>query len=157
MREGGGRRFADDEFATSTWDLRKYLYMPRLGLKGVMRISPMRDVSILSGAGVGGGSLGYANTFYRAPKRFFEDPQWGELADWQAEFAPHYDTAERMLGVAPVTYDDPGDDLLKQVAARPRRARTPTPRSTPVCSSASPARPCRTRTSAARGRSAGAA
>ena len=116
MKEAG-RRFADDEFATSTWDLRKYLYMPRLGLKGVLRISPMRDVSILSGAGVGGGSLGYANTLYRAPKRFFEDAQWGELADWQAEFAPHYDTAERMLGVAPVTYDDPGDDLLKQVAA----------------------------------------
>ena len=116
-----GRRFADDEFATSTWDLRKYLYMPRLGLKGVLRISPMRDVSILSGAGVGGGSLGYANTLYRAPKRFFEDPQWGELADWEAEFAPHYDTAERMLGVAPVTYDDPGDDLLKQVARGPRR------------------------------------
>ncbi len=111
-----GRRFADDEFARSTWELRKFLYMPKLGCRGIFRFTPFKDVAILSGAGVGGGSLVYANTLYRAPSRFFNDPQWAGLADWEAELQPHYDTAERMLGMAPVEFDDPGDDLLKAVA-----------------------------------------
>ena len=110
-----GRRFADDEFARTTWELRKFLYMPKLGCHGIMRFSVFKDVMILSGAGVGGGSLVYANTLYRAPTGFFEDPQWAALADWEAELAPHYDTAERMLGMAPVTFDDPGDELLREV------------------------------------------
>ena len=112
-----GRRFGDDEYATSTWELRKFLYMPKLGFNGIMRFTPFKDVMILSGAGVGGGSLVYANTHYRAPSRFFEDPQWADLADWEREIAPHYDTAEKMLGTAPVSYDDPGDDLLRSLAA----------------------------------------
>src|SRR3954453_18305035 len=112
-----GRHFADDGFARSTWDVRKFLYMPKLGCQGVFRITAFKDVMILSGAGVGGGSLVYANTLYRAPRRFFEDRQWVDLADdWEEELRPHYDTAERMLGVAPVTYDDPGDDLLLDLA-----------------------------------------
>jgi cholesterol oxidase len=111
-----GRRFADDEYARTTWDLRNFLYMPRLGCRGIMRFTPFKDVTILSGAGVGGGSLVYANTLYRAPKRFFEDRQWAGLAEWESELAAHYDTAERMLGMAPVTYDDPGDDLLRELA-----------------------------------------
>src|ERR687894_1389005 len=77
-----GRRFADDEFPRSTWDLRRYFFAPRLGLHGIFRLSLFKDVSIVSGAGVGGGSLGYANTLYRARPRFYEDGQWAELADW---------------------------------------------------------------------------
>jgi cholesterol oxidase len=112
-----GRHFADDGFARTTWDVRKFLYMPKLGCQGIFRITPFKDVVILSGAGVGGGSLVYANTLYRAPRRFFEDRQWVDLADdWEEELRPHYDTAERMLGVAPVTYDDDGDDLLLDLA-----------------------------------------
>jgi cholesterol oxidase len=111
-----GRRFADDEYARTTWDLRSFLYMPKLGCKGIMRFTPFKDVAIMSGAGVGGGSLVYANTLYRAPKRFFEDAQWAGMADWETELEPHYDTAERMLGVAPVTFDDPGDELLRELA-----------------------------------------
>ena len=111
-----GRRFADDEFARSTWELRRFLYMPKLGCRGILRFTPFKDVAILSGAGVGGGSLVYANTLYRAPSRFFADPQWAGLADWESELQPHYDTAEKMLGMAPVEFDDPGDDLLKEVA-----------------------------------------
>ena len=110
------RRFADDEFARTTWDLRTFLFLPKLGCWGIQRILPFKDVAIMSGAGVGGGSLVYANTLYRAPRRFFEDPQWAGLADWEQELEAHYDTAERMLGVAPVTYDDAGDDLLKEIA-----------------------------------------
>lgn len=111
-----GRRFGDDEYASSTWEVRKFLYMPKLGCKGIMRFTPFKDVAILSGAGVGGGSLVYANTHYRAPSRFFQDPQWAGLADWEREIAPFYDTAEKMLGTAPVVRDDPGDALLRDLA-----------------------------------------
>ena len=111
-----GRRFADDEFARSTWELRKFVYMPKLRMRGIMRFTPYKDVAILSGAGVGGGSLVYANTLYRAPSRFFKDPQWAELADWETEMQPFYDTAEKMLGMAPVPYDDPGDAVLRDLA-----------------------------------------
>ena len=109
-----GRRFADDELPRSTWDLRRYFWAPRLGMRGIFRLTIFRDVTIASGAGVGGGSLGYANTLYRAPARFYADPQWRELNDWQAALAPHYDEAERMLGVTEVIADDPVDQLLRE-------------------------------------------
>lgn len=112
-----GRRFADDELPRSTWDLRRYFYAPRLGMHGIFRLSIFKDVTIVSGAGVGGGSLGYANTLYRARPQFYRDPQWAGLsADWEAELAPFYDEAERMLGVAEVVADDPADDLLREFA-----------------------------------------
>jgi cholesterol oxidase len=109
-----GRRFADDELPRSTWDLRRYFYAPRLGLRGIFRLSTFRDVTVVSGAGVGGGSLGYANTLYRAPRRFYEDPGWASLNDWEHALAPHYDEAERMLGVTTVEADDPADRLLRE-------------------------------------------
>jgi cholesterol oxidase len=109
-----GRRFADDELPRSTWDLRRYFFAPRLGMKGIFRLSIFKDVAVVSGAGVGGGSLGYANTLYRAPERFYRDPQWRDLDDWERALAPHYDTAERMLGVVEVPADDPADQLLRQ-------------------------------------------
>ncbi|MCA1656303.1 MAG: GMC family oxidoreductase N-terminal domain-containing protein, partial [Actinobacteria bacterium] len=109
-----GRRFADHEFARSTWDVRRYFFAPRLGLRGIFRLSLFKDVSIISGAGVGGGSLGYANTLYRARPRFYEDEQWAGLEDdWEAALSPHFDEAERMLGVATVATDDPADDMLR--------------------------------------------
>jgi len=108
-----GRRFADDEFPRSTWDIRRYFFAPRLGLRGIFRLSLFKDVTIVSGAGVGGGSLGYANTLYRARPRFYRDPQWTQLDDWERSLAPHYDEAERMLGVTHVSADDAGDDLLR--------------------------------------------
>ena len=70
------------------------------GCAAILRLTVFKDVFIASGCGVGGGSLGYANTLYRARPAFFADRQWGELGDWERELAPHYDTAERMLGVA---------------------------------------------------------
>jgi len=111
-----GRRFEDDDYARSTWNWRRFLWIPRLGLRGILRISLFKDVTILSGAGVGGGSLVYANTLYRPPQRFFEDAQWCELADWEHELGRHYETAERMLGAARIPYDDPGDEVLREVA-----------------------------------------
>jgi cholesterol oxidase len=109
-----GRRFADDQFASSTWDLRRYFWLPKLGLKGIFRLSIFKDLSVVSGCGVGGGSLGYANTLYRARPAFYADPRWAGLDDWERALAPHYDTAERMLGVADVTTDDAADELLRE-------------------------------------------
>ncbi|HEY5143271.1 MAG TPA: GMC family oxidoreductase, partial [Solirubrobacteraceae bacterium] len=110
-----GRRFRDEDFANSTWDTRRYFFAPKLGCRGVMRMSLFRDIFIVSGAGVGGGSLGYANTLYRARRAFFEDPAWRDLGDWEAELTPHYDTAERMLGVTDVSFDSDGDRLLREM------------------------------------------
>jgi len=109
-----GRRFSDDDFAKSTWNLRRYFWSPRLGLRGVLRLTFFKDVFVASGSGVGGGSLGYANTLYRARPAFFRDPQWAELADWESEIHPHYDVAERMLGVTDYEGMGPADELLRE-------------------------------------------
>ena len=110
-----GRRFADDEFPRSTADLRRYFWRPRLGMKGIFRLTTFKDVAVVSGCGVGGGSLGYANTLYVPPKAFFEDRQWADMADWEAELAPHYEEAQRMLGVVQNPYEDPADQLLREL------------------------------------------
>ncbi len=110
-----GREYRDGELPTSAWQLQRFLWLPRLGLKGILRVTPFRDVLVLSGSGVGGGSLVYAATLYRAATAFFADPQWRELADWEARLGPHYRTAERMLGVVPVPFDSPCDALLREL------------------------------------------
>ena len=110
-----GRRFRDDELAKTTWDLRRFLWAPRLGLRGILRLSPFKHVFIASGAAVGGGSVSYACTLYRASPEFFRNRQWADLGDWAAELEPHYDTAERMLGVATVTRDSERQQLLREV------------------------------------------
>jgi cholesterol oxidase len=94
-----GRRFEDEDFAQTSWDARRYLWAPQLGCYGIQRIHRLPDVVVLAGAGVGGGSLNYANTLYVPPAPFFRDEQWADLTDWERELAPHYDTASRMLGV----------------------------------------------------------
>ena len=110
-----GRRFADDEFPKNTGDLKRYFWSPKLGLKGIFRLTPFKDVSVVSGCGVGGGSLGYACTLYVPPKQFFEDRQWSEMGDWETELAPHYAEAQRMLGVTENPHDDPADQLLREL------------------------------------------
>lgn len=109
-----GRRYRDEDFAESTWNLRRYYWMPKLGLRGIFRMTAFKDVFIVSGSGVGGGSLGYANTLYRARPAFFRDSQWDDLENWEGALAPHYDTAERMLGVADYPLEGPADELLKE-------------------------------------------
>lgn len=111
-----GRRFRDEDFATSTWNLRRFLWAPALGLRGILRMTTFKDVFIASGAGVGGGSLVYANTLYRAKPAFFAHPQWPGPEDWSAALAPHYATAERMLGAAPVAHESDGQALLREMA-----------------------------------------
>jgi len=121
-----GRRFADDELPKSTWDLRRYFWAPRLGLRGIFRVTYFRDVGIVSGAGVGGGSLGYANTLYVPPRPFFEDRQWSMLGDWESELAPHYEEAQRMLGVVQYDASDPAAELLSRFGAELGVAETDT-------------------------------
>jgi cholesterol oxidase len=109
-----GARFRDEDFAKETKEARRYYWAPQLGMRGILRLTLFRDIFIASGSGVGGGSLGYANTLYRALPGFYTNPQWSELADWKAELAPHYAEAERMLGVVEYDRDDPADLLLKE-------------------------------------------
>jgi cholesterol oxidase len=113
-----GRRFADEDFAKSTWNLRRFLFAPALGLRGIMRIYLFKDISILAGAGVGGGSLVYANTLYQPGTAFFEAPEWSGLGDWERELAPHYAVARRMLGASRLPFRTQADDLIKLVGER---------------------------------------
>lgn len=110
-----GRRFRDEDFARTTWDAKNFNWLPSLGLRGILRLTPFKDVFIASGAGVGGGSLVYANTLYRAAPSFYQNAQWAGLNDWEAELRPHYETAERMLGVQTVPRGSKGQELLKEV------------------------------------------
>src|ERR1700741_624994 len=111
-----GRRFSDEEFAKTSWDLRRFLWAPKLGCYGIQRIHPLRNVMILAGAGVGGGSLNYANTLYVPPEPFFKDQQWSHITDWRSELMPHYEQAQRMLGVVlNPTFTD-ADRIVREVA-----------------------------------------
>jgi cholesterol oxidase len=111
-----GRRFRDDELPKTSWRIRDYVWAPALGCYGVQRMHPLRDVLVMAGAGVGGGSLNYANTLYRPPSAFFDDPHWGAITDWSAELDPYYDQASRMLGVTTFPRTTPADDIMRGVA-----------------------------------------
>ncbi|SCL40950.1 cholesterol oxidase [Micromonospora pallida] len=133
-----GRRFADHEFPQTSWRLRRFLWAPGLGCYGIQRISLLRPadrkagggVLVLSGAGVGGGSLVYANTLYEPLDAFYDDPQWRDITDWRAELAGHYDQAKRMLGVTTYPVETGADRAMRAVAARMGVGHTV--RSTPV-------------------------
>lgn len=111
-----GRRYADADFAKNSWHLREFLWAPKLGCYGIQRIHLLNNVMVLAGAGVGGGSLNYANTLYVPPEPFFKDPQWAHITDWHAELMPHYDQAKRMLGVVQNPTFTDADRIVKQVA-----------------------------------------
>ncbi len=111
-----GKRYDTDDLPASSWDTRRFVWAPRLGCFGIQRIHLLRDVVILAGAGVGGGSLNYANTLYQPPAPFFNDPQWAHITDWHAELDPHYRTARQMLGVTQNPHVTPSDEVLREVA-----------------------------------------
>jgi cholesterol oxidase len=124
-----GARFEDDELPDSSFDLKKYLYAPAAGCYGIQRIDMVKDCLILAGAGVGGGSLVYANTLYEPLDPFYTDPSWAHITDWKSELAPYYDQAKRMLGVVEYAEMTPSDRVMKQVADDMGRGHTfhPTP------------------------------
>ncbi|MET8024915.1 GMC family oxidoreductase [Streptomyces avermitilis] len=113
-----GRRFTRESLPKNSWDIKNYLWAPRLGMYGIQRIHLLGNVMVLAGAGVGGGSLNYANTLYVPPKAFFDDPQWKDITDWQEELKPYYDQARRMLGVRLNPTMTPSDVHLKAAAQR---------------------------------------
>jgi cholesterol oxidase len=111
-----GRRFTPDTLPKTSWDLRSFFWAPRLGWLGIQKITPLNDVLVLSGAGVGGGSLVYANTLYTPLDDFFNDPQWAGITDWKVELEPYYDQASRMLGVTDNPTITPSDVEMRAVA-----------------------------------------
>jgi cholesterol oxidase len=118
-----GRRWTKDDFPHSTWNVRKYLWRPWLGMYGMLQMTLVKDAFFLHGAGVGGGSLIYANTLLVPPDEAFVDPRWVGL-DWKATLAPFYARAKKMLGVveSPVIVET--DRMLKEVADEMGRGHT---------------------------------
>lgn len=94
-----GRRFEDKDFAKNSWHLKDFLWAPQIGCFGIQRIHLLNNVMILAGAGVGGGSLNYANTLYKPSDFYFKDRQWSDITDWEEELTPYYEQAQKMLGV----------------------------------------------------------
>jgi cholesterol oxidase len=111
-----GRRFNDTTLPRTSWRLRSFFWAPKLGLLGIQRVSVLKNVMILSGAGVGGGSLVYANTLYEPRAPFYADAQWGHITDWRAELAPYFDQARRMLGVVTNPTTTAADEVMRSVA-----------------------------------------
>lgn len=112
-----GKRWTKDTLPDTNWDLRRYLWAPKLGLRGFQRLTLLRDVFVLSGAAVGGGSVVYANTLYDPLDAYWRDGRWPAGNDWREEFGPYYEQAKRMLGVTTVPFTTPADRVLQQVAA----------------------------------------
>lgn len=112
-----GNRYRDDEFARSNWDVRRYLWLPGWGCRGILQMTWLSGVLVLHGSGVGGGSLGYANVLAEPDAGVFELPAWSRPVPWGSRLRPHYATARRMLGAATNPQSCAADDMLRQVAA----------------------------------------
>ena len=111
-----GARFEDKDFPKTSWRLRKFIFAPRLGLNGIQRIHKLPDVFVLCGAGVGGGSLVYANTLYQPSDEYFNDPQWASITDWKSELNSWYQVARKMLGVVTNPFFSNSDRAMQEVA-----------------------------------------
>ena len=124
-----GRRFTPETLPKTSWRIRDFVWAPKLGCTGIQRIHVLKDCLILGGAGVGGGSLNYANTLYEPPQPFYDDAQWAHITDWRDELAPHYDQAKRMLGVVTNPTTTPSDVEMQRLAEQFGKADTyhPTP------------------------------
>lgn len=109
-----GRRFEDDDYAKRMSQLRRYLYMPKFGMKGILRLTAFKDAFVLSGSGVGGGSLVYAQTLYRAKPGFYDD--WRRVSGEAHDLADFYEEAERMLGVTPTPRLSAGDGIMAEIS-----------------------------------------
>ena len=111
-----GKWWKNDDFAKVNWNLRKYLWMPKIFLYGIQRMNLLNDIFILSGAGVGGGSLNYANTLYVPPDKFFENEVIKRMGGKDA-LLPYYEMAKKMLGATENPYVGEADHLMRRTAA----------------------------------------
>ncbi len=113
-----GKRWRPTDFPKTNWNAFKYLWAPKLRCFGIQNITLLKGVMVLHGAGVGGGSLVYANTLMRPHDEVFADPSWGGAVAWRSELEPHYETARRMLGVTTNPALEEGEETLRRVSAR---------------------------------------
>ena len=111
-----GKRFGAADFPKTNWNLRRFLWMPRIFCHGIQRVTLLGDVLIISGAGVGGGSLVFANTLFVPRPEVFKRPEWPSGREWEEALAPHYATAKRMLGAATNPHLSRADHVMKHVA-----------------------------------------
>ncbi|MFC2133751.1 GMC oxidoreductase [Bacteroidota bacterium] len=111
-----GKWYHNEDFPKSNWNLKRWLWLPILRFYGFFKITFYKHVGILSGVGVGGGSLMYANTLPIPKKEFFKAKSWAHLADWEKELTKHYKTSRKMLGVVKSTRLESGDKALQQLA-----------------------------------------
>ncbi|MGD2155651.1 MAG: GMC family oxidoreductase [Anaerolineales bacterium] len=111
-----GKRYRDEDFASTNWAVWKYLWLPALRCFGILQISLLKGVMVLHGNGVGGGSLGYANVLEVPSDEMFANPSWQHLAEWKTVLRPHYETARRMLGVTRNPRLGYADQVLKEIA-----------------------------------------
>src|SRR5690349_7420427 len=110
-----GRRLTAADFSRTNWNLKRWMWLPGLGFRGLFKMTFLRHVTALSGVGVGGGSLVYANTLPIPRDDFFTGAAWRDLADWKTELAPHYATARRMLGATENPYVTRADEVIHQI------------------------------------------
>ncbi len=113
-----GPRFLPEDFPKTNWNLKRWLWAPALGFRGIFKMTFFKHLTSLNGVGVGGGSLVYGNTLPIPEGDFFCAPDWGHLAPWRAELEPHYRTARRMLGAREYPKESPADSALRRVADR---------------------------------------
>jgi len=113
-----GLRFDNKDFPKSNWHVTKYLFAPLARCFGIQRISFLKKIMILHGAGVGGGSLVYANTLMRPEEKIFRGSGWPKSVDWVKELWPFFETAKKMLGVATNPYLAPNDLAIKQIGEK---------------------------------------
>ena len=111
-----GKWYRTEDFPKTNWNLPKYLWWPGLRMFGFQNLSFFKDASILSGVGVGGGSLVYANTLVKPPDEFYHHPSWSGFKDWKKELEPYYDMAHFMLGRTQYEKLNYEDEILRDVA-----------------------------------------
>jgi cholesterol oxidase len=104
------------DFPKTNWNLRKWLWLPQLGMTGIFNLTFFRHVAVLSGAGVGGGSLVYANTLPIPKSPFFHSGSWKGLCDWEQELKPFYALAKQMLGATIHPYMSKSDKVMQTLA-----------------------------------------
>ena len=117
-----GRRLGAADFPKTNWNVKRWLWAPAVGFRGLFQMTFFRHVTALSGVGVGGGSLVYANTLPIPRQGFFRAASWAGLADWERELAPHYQTARRMLGAVENPNVTVPDQIIRELAADIGRA-----------------------------------
>lgn len=111
-----GKRHQAGDFPKSNRNLRRYLWIPSLRFFGFQKLTFYKKASILSGVGVGGGSLVYANTLYIPPDEFFHYSNWSTFGDWKEVLRPFYERASFMLGREKYNRLNKEDHLLREVS-----------------------------------------